>query len=152
LICKRCRITHAIIPSFSLPNRSIGTEDFERYLIEIEQGTSKYKAKKTIAQLGLSEYYPDFLDRSYNKYFVRAKALFPDSGNPQEHGLAWIRSVLGVTDNLIYTFNLYCLQNRINSIFCNRYNILDFRKKLKAKGYPHNNAPESNQNTHVDSS
>ena len=101
LRCKKCRITHAIIPSFSLPNRSIGTSDLESYLNQLEKGDSKYKAGKIFKKLGVSENYHNLLYGSACKYFTRAKAFFPETSTLEKNGLSWIRSVIGDTDNLI---------------------------------------------------
>jgi hypothetical protein len=46
VLCTHCGITHAIIPSFSLPGTSIGTEEAENYLEDRAHGASRMKAGK----------------------------------------------------------------------------------------------------------
>ena len=44
LLCTQCGITHALIPSFSLPGTSIGTAEAERYLHTRAEGVSRMNA------------------------------------------------------------------------------------------------------------
>jgi hypothetical protein len=44
VLCTQCGITHALIPSFSLPGTSIGTEEAESYLKARAEGASRMKA------------------------------------------------------------------------------------------------------------
>ena len=81
LKCMLCTITHSLIPSFSVPNRSIGTEDLEKYIKKLEDGASKYGAAKIFDSLAVSENYTIQLNKSIEQYFIRAKAFFPDTGN-----------------------------------------------------------------------
>ena len=42
--CRGCEKTHALMPAFSLPGTSIGTEEAEQYLMARHRGTSRGKA------------------------------------------------------------------------------------------------------------
>lgn len=100
----------------------------------------------------MSADYSNSLYRSFEKYVSRAKTLFPEYGEVDKSGLSWIKSILKTDTNLILKFNIFCLNNHVNSIFCNRYNILDFRQKLAIKGIPHNITFIHDQNNPIDSS
>jgi hypothetical protein len=109
------------------------------YLEALDKGTSRYKAKSVFERWALSPSFAIRLGRMYDKYFVRAKAFFPDTGTQELTGLRWLKSVIGDKAELLLRFNHFCLENQVNCIFCNRYTILDFKKKLAAKKIPHNN-------------
>jgi hypothetical protein len=50
LLCTCCGITHAIIPSFSLPGTSIGTAEAESYLHARSEGASRMSAGRYLCR------------------------------------------------------------------------------------------------------
>jgi len=150
--CKKCKATHAVIPSFSLPNTSIGTEEAEEYLLERKAGVSRKKAGKMLIKEGLSLSYLKTLDKLLSRCILHAKALFPDTGNSLLSGLNWLSSVLGPTNRPIYDMNVYCLRQGHNPVFCSRFNILEFKNRRAGKQSSHNLNPEQDFNRTIDSS
>jgi len=100
----------------------------------------------------MSQDYSIKLSKSFNKYLTIAKTFFPESGDTLKCGLAWISSILNLKENLILSFNYFCLLYQVNAVFCNRYNILDFKQKLAAKGISHNIQFMKNRNNPIGSS
>ncbi|MFX0208903.1 MAG: DUF6431 domain-containing protein [Candidatus Hodarchaeota archaeon] len=64
--CIRCGTTHAIIPSFSVPDRSVGTKEVEEYLLNREQKGRK-KAWEGNLKGKVSEKYLSFIDKAFKK-------------------------------------------------------------------------------------
>jgi hypothetical protein len=60
----------------------------------------------------------------------RMKDLLPQSGHEYLHGIDWCNYLLHQENHkhFIYKLNTFCLSNKINAVFCNRYNILQFKK------------------------
>jgi hypothetical protein len=60
------------------------------------------------------------------------KSIFPFLKEIILHGMDWIKCVLekdGISEStvgFIYQLNCYCLKRKVNAIFYNRYNILQF--------------------------
>lgn len=77
------------------------------YLLQIEKGKSKYKAGKIFTTQGLSDHYYIRFDNCIQKYYHRAKIFFPDKGNPELHGLPWLRTILSTDKDLLLKFNYY---------------------------------------------
>lgn len=137
ILCKDCGKTHALLPYDSLPGTSRDTIDYETYLKAREAGVSRQEAANVFRTRGpgvenkikdssLTKCYLTQLEKRFNACYRRGKALFPEAGDPYKHGLAWIRSVVGNISNLIVAINQYCLDNKVNCIFNNRFNILAF--------------------------
>jgi len=70
--------------------------------------------------------YSRHIDKLLTRSIDRAKALFSFKGNHYLNGNEWIESVIGKTANPVIDFNIFCLANNINCVFCNRFNILIF--------------------------
>jgi hypothetical protein len=138
LRCKHCGRTHAIIPSFSLPGTSIGIREAEEFIHRKEKGSSSYAAQKGVFGLKMHESYSYKAQSIFTKYFCRAKALFPSYGNPDSNGLGWIQSVLHQDNELLLTFNIFCLSHKVNAVFCNRVSILLFPARKQGKTSSHN--------------
>ena len=76
-ICGNCRVTHAIIPSFSLPGTSIGTQEAEVYLRHREGGQGRGRAAGVFkGETAMSLNHPPVLDRAFRVAVERAKAIF----------------------------------------------------------------------------
>ena len=150
--CEYCETTHAIIPSFSLPNTSIGTEQAEKYLINKSQKQSRRDSGIELINNGFDFQYIKNLEKLLEKCIFRAKALFPESGEQILSGLEWIYSVIGKTNRPIYEMNMYCLKNGYNAVFCSRYSILIFKNRKPGNCISHNNIPLKDKDIGIDSS
>ena len=150
--CENCKTTHAIIPSFSLPNTSIGTEKAESYLINKSQEQSRRDSGIELLNSGFDFQYIKKLEKLLEKCIFRAKALFPESGEHILSGLEWIYSVIGNTTRPIYEMNMYCLKNGYNAVFCSRYSILVFKNRKSGNCISHNNTSPQEKDIGIDSS
>jgi len=119
-------VTHALIPTFSLPGTSIGTSEAQAFLDALESGTSRYQYSKKLEHQGLSENYAQHLDRMLKVYQLRVVAFFPKLD---------CRSILKI--------NLHCLQQNINCIYCTRYNALFFKGRKTGCQFSHNIMPRN---------
>jgi len=125
--CKYCRVTHAIIPSFSLPSTSIGTREAEKYLRDRAAGRSRGEAARCLVERGLSPDYPRRLERRLEVAVNRGKALWPQEGRPELRGLAWMHSVCGAAgERPLLTMNLFALGRKVNALCFCRSSILLF--------------------------
>jgi len=96
--CRNCGRTHALMPAFSLPGTSIGTEQAEEYLLARAGGTGRTAASAELKRLGIGDRYSKQLDRMFFKAVAQAKALFAESACLQSEPMAWVQS-LGWPEN-----------------------------------------------------
>jgi hypothetical protein len=136
--CRRCRTTHALMPAFSLPGTSIGTEEAEAYLDARERGVGRGTAAKQLLALGMSPRYAKQLDRMLFVAVSRAKGLFAEAADDLLCGLAWIRSTVGVCDRPLWSLNRFCLARRYNCLCFCRASILRFPPGSASRRRSHN--------------
>lgn len=138
-ICASCGITHAIIPSFSLPGTSIGTQEAESYLQLREGGQGRGRAARVFSgEKAMSPNHPPVLDRAFRVAVDRAKAIFVGQADVRLEGSAWVDSLTGETGHPILSLNQYCLEHRVNGICLTRYCIHLFGDKGARGPVPHN--------------
>jgi hypothetical protein len=149
--CRSCGRTHAIIPSFSLPGTSIGTQQAESYLKARAAGESRSKAARCLLERGLSQDYPRLLERMLEVAVSRGKALSPLEGDPQLWGLAWMQSLYGESGRPLYRMNLFCLAHGVNCLCFSRCSILLFCRKAVQCRVSHNPGTAAAAPAHVES-
>jgi hypothetical protein len=150
-LCTYCRTTHAIIPSFSLPGTTVGTEEVEEYLELREQGVGRRRAGKMLLEKGMSETYCYSLDKTFEKAVARTKSLFEDAWDPRTEGILWIKKVTGNKKHPILSLNQFCLDNGYNAVCFSRAAIIIFRKNSMKKEFSHNVLPCAEKAGLVDS-
>jgi hypothetical protein len=139
-ICSACQVTHAVIPSFSVPGTSIGTEEAEAYITLREQRNGRRKAAKVFnGEKAMSENYPAVLDKAFRTAVDRAKAIFSGKVDERLQGTAWIEKLTGQRERPIVSLNQYCLEHQVNCICLTRFRIHLFRKNTPGSPTPHNN-------------
>ena len=117
--CRSCGMTHAVMPSFSLPGTSIGTEEAERYLVARSRGVSRGNAGKELLACGVKEGYPKALERMLEVAIRRGKALFTETADTRLSRLAWIEALCGTSGRPLFSFNRYALDHGVNALcFC----------------------------------
>ena len=136
--CRGCGVTHALLPSFSLPGTSIGTEEAERYLIARADGVARGRASAEMLSLGVGVDYPRRLERRLEVAVSRGKALFPDDGDLELQGLEWIRSLCGPVDRPLHAVNCYALARGVNGLCFCRSAILLFPRNGESGQFSHN--------------
>ena len=127
VICHACGTTHAMIPCFSVPDTSLGTQEAERSLVEREGGASRKVAGRALVQQGMEERSGRRLEKMLYTAVERGKAIWPQVTDPSLHGLAWINAVCGRAEHPILDFNRWALEHGVNAICFCRCSILFFR-------------------------
>jgi hypothetical protein len=150
--CSRCRTTHALMPSFSLPGTSQGTKETEEYLIKREQGISREKAGITLMEKGFRKTYLKEFEKMLQTSILRAKALLPNHGIHEIRGIGWIRSACNSGLFPLTSLNELCLKNGFNAVCCTRFNIHRFKQFKPGKGFSHNNDAMNRKFDRLDSS
>ena len=131
LRCRGCGRTHAVIPSWSLPNTSVGTAEVERYLTARERGDSRAVALAELRALGMHAGYGKQLERRLGVIVNRGKALWPQAGDLRLGGLAWVRAACAPRPpgTPLLSLNHFSLEHRVNAICCSRSTILLFGRR-----------------------
>jgi len=151
-ICVNCGVTHAIIPSFSLPGTSIGTQEAEAYLRLREQGQGRGRAARVFSgEKAMSPNHPAVLDHAFQVAVDRAKAIFVGEADERLEGIAWVEALTGETGHPMVSLNQYCLEHRVNGICLTRYSIHLFREKAARPPAPHNSGSAQAWRVVVDS-
>jgi hypothetical protein len=149
--CCGCRVTHAIMPSFSLPNTSIGTDEANRYLKERASGQSRARAGRCLLQRGLSGDYPRRLERMMDVAVARGKAVWLQAGRQHLQGLEWMSSVCGGHDRPLLAMNLFALQHGVNALCFCRSSILLFGRSAVHRRRSHNRGTAADEDRPIDS-
>ena len=128
LRCRGCGRTHAVIPSWSLPDTSVGSAEVERYLLARERGVSRAVALEELRARGMHAGYGKQLERRLDVIVSRGKALWPQAADPQLGGLGWIRAACAPRPAAtpLLSLNHFCLEQRVNALCCSRIAILLF--------------------------
>ena len=149
--CRTCEVTHALIPSFSLPGTSIGTAEAEAYLIARAEGVSRAKAAGALTAHGMSADYPKRLERMFAAAVQIGKALLVGMGEIDQHGLVWVSSVCGRSERPLYDLNRFGLDRRLNVLcFCRRW-LLKYRRIRVGGQSSHNSGSAVGPRASVDS-
>lgn len=136
--CRNCGITHALMPAFSLPGTSIGTEEAEEYLLARAEGTGRTTASAKLKCFGVGDRYPKQLDRMFFKAVAQAKALFAESDCLQPTPMEWVQSLVGKGARPLWSLNRYCLAHGYNcTCFC-RASIIKFSSATAGSRASHN--------------
>jgi hypothetical protein len=135
--CRGCRVTHAVMPSFSLPDTSIGTREAEEYLKGRAWGLSRAQAGRVLSERGLSSDYPRRLERMLEVAVKRGKALWAQDGEPTLLWLAWMASLCGPSLQPLLAMNRFALERGVNALCFCRSSILLFGRVWVRGGVSH---------------
>lgn len=149
--CRCCGVTHALMPSFSLPGTSIGAEEAEAYLKARNEGASRAKAATALREQGMGERYPKALERMLQTAVARGKALLAQVGDARLSGLPWIVSVCGPTSRPLYEINRVGLEYGVNGLCFCRASILQFRRDRLSDQPSHDRGSVAATNMPIDS-
>jgi hypothetical protein len=139
--CQVCGTTHAMMPCFSVPDTSLGTEEAEASLLSRSKGTSRTGAGAGLVERGMEERTGRRLEKMLDTAVARAKAIWPRAASPSLHGLAWIAAVCGRVDHPILDLNRWALADGVNAICFCRASILFF--PARQSGGAHSHKPAS---------
>jgi hypothetical protein len=137
VICHACETTHAMIPRFSVPDTSLGTEEAERSLLARAAGDSRRVAGRPLVEQGMEGRSGRRLEEMLDTAVSRAKAIWPQAAELSLQGLAWVSAVCGRAEHPILDFNRWALEQRVNAICFCRCSILFFRFCDVAERGPH---------------
>jgi hypothetical protein len=135
--CRACRTTHAMIPRFSVPGTSLGTEEAEGCLVARSQGATRSKSGGPMVEQGMEGRTGRRLEKMLATSVARAKAIWPQAAEPSLQGLAWIDAVCGRPDHPILDFNRWALGHGVNAICFCRSSILFFPPCKVGRGHSH---------------
>lgn len=135
--CRACGTTHAMIPRFSVPDTSLGTEEAEGSLVARCQGASRSQAGGLLVEQGMEGRTGRRLEKMLATAVSRGKAIWPQAAEPSLHGLAWIDAICGPTDHPILDLNRWALDHGVNAICFCRCSILFFAPRNAAGGHSH---------------
>lgn len=129
-ICRKCQVTHAIIPCFSLPGSCLGTREVEQYIDLREKGQGRVRAGKVFySAAAMNKKHLTRLDKAFQRAVDQAKAIFSGWADDRLCGTAWIESLVGRTGEPILGLNQYCLEHGVNAICLTRFSIQRFGEK-----------------------
>ena len=135
--CLSCSRTHALIPEFSLPGTSIGTEEANTYISLRKKGASQINAIYIFTTRGMSEKYGRGFELMIRTASVRAMALFPDEYHLYKH-LIKLSSPGNTPENIIQRVNQTFSQKGYNPLYFSRRNILRVRENKLGISIPLN--------------
>jgi hypothetical protein len=153
VLCTGCGITHALIPSFSLPDSSHDTEDVEKYLAARESGQTRREAGAHFLAAGLSIRVLKRIERSFGRCIRNWSAIFAMALSTR-HAFAALASVVTVEAcaGVLLAANHYALERGLNAVFASRSSILLFRTGKASVTISHNLVSPRNAPAAPDSS
>ena len=141
--CCGCRVTHALMPGFSLPGTTIGTEEAEKYLLARAAGVGRTTGSRRLRELGMDLEYPKKLDQMFVTAVARAKAIFPDVADPRLPEMEWVAAVVGSIDRPLWELNRFSLAHQYNCICFCRASIIRFKTLSAGNRSSHNKGSTS---------
>jgi hypothetical protein len=134
--CHHCGTTHALIPSFSVPDTSLGVEEAENCLIGRSNGASRTVAVHPLVAQGMEGRSGKRLEKMLGTAVERAKAIWPEAAELTLQPLAWIGATCGRTDHPILDMNRWALDHGVNAICFCRHSILFFGSGIAVSATP----------------
>ena len=150
--CRSCESTHALIPEFSLPGTSIGTEEANKYMKARARGVSQEKGSAIFTRHGLSPKYGITLEKRFCLAHQKSKALFSDT-NDQFHNPAELFILNRENgENIVLAVNSRFSCEGFNPLYFSRSNILMIRKNKLGVRLPLNPDATGTKEWSIDSS
>lgn len=149
--CRRCRKTHALIPSFSVPGTSVGMKEVESFIFRRAAGASRMEAGRHLSLQGLGEDYLRSIERRLLTGIHKAKALFPDRGDHTLSAWQWLIDVAEGSAHPVYRLNTLSTVAGWGAIFCALAAEAGRRSSKAGPGISHNIASARMSGQSVDS-
>lgn len=134
-LCPGCGVTHALIPSFSLPDSSHDTGDVEKYLAARELGRTRREAGTHFLAAGRDIRVLKRIERSFERCVRNWSAIFAMTLSTQG-AFAALADVIAVNacagekrTGVLLEANRYALERSVNAVFASRSSILFFRAR-----------------------
>ena len=158
VLCAGCGITHALIPSFSLPDSSHDTQDVEKYLAARELGHIRREAGAHFLAAGRSLRVLKRIERSFERCMRNWSTIFAVAVSARQAyaELAAVvapeLSIVAGGASVLLAANHYALKRGVNAVFASRSSILLFRARKAGVMFSHNLASPRGVPTVPDSS
>lgn len=123
-----------MIPSFSVPGRSIGTEEVDRFYSELVREMSRAKAGDVFTEKGMSGEYPRYLHKSMHTYLQRSASIAAHAG--LQRGRLFDGAMNPLVE--IEVLNRISLGCGFNAVVCARISILSYYRKSAGTNGSHN--------------
>jgi hypothetical protein len=157
-ICLVCGSTHALIPSFSLPDSSHDSDDVERYLAGRAAGRKRREAGAHLLAAGRSLRVLKGIERSFERCMRNWSAIFAMAVATRQAFETFAAVVVAKACDVeeragvLLTANLYALERGVNAVFASRSSILFFRARKAGVAISHNPVSPRNAPAAPDSS
>lgn len=157
-LCCGCGVTHALIPSFSLPNSSHDTGDVEKYLSARALGCNRREAGAHLLAAGRDIRVLKRIERSFERCMRNWSAIFAMAMAMREAFTALAAVVATAAfaaqepAGVLLAANQYALERGVNAVFASRSSILLFRSRKTGMTISHNLASPRNAPAAPDSS
>lgn len=146
--CRKCRITHAIIPEFSVPGRSCGSYQVDELYRASLTGSTRGATGKPFVIRGMGDEYPKQIVSSQSVYLQRMRAVLVEA----ELDCDRLVTPTGCARVSMSVLNRLSLAFGYNAVICSRINILSYQKKREGMGISHNMPPTDEINHILNSS
>jgi len=144
VVCTGCGITHALIPSFSLPDSSHDVQDVEKYLAARELGQTRREAGTHFLAAGRSFRVLKRIERSFARCMRNWSAIFAMAITVRQ-AFTVLSSVLAASavgveelSSVLVAANRYALERGVNAVFASRSPLLLFRAGTAGAMLSHN--------------
>jgi hypothetical protein len=128
-----------LIPEFSLPGTSIGTEEANAYMSLRSKKVSQITASRLFVSFGLSDKYGISLEKRFNLSGNKARALFPDETDVLHNPfLLFTPPHQYIKSSVVLTVNYLFLDRGYNPLYFSRNNILRIREIKQGSRFPLN--------------
>ena len=137
--CRVCLVTHALIPSFSVPQSSHDTDSVEVYLKARAAGMTRRQSGAEVLAQGYEVRVLKRLERSFARCCRNWSALFGVRLSPSAGIDAFAaHNSIDPEGPVLGTANLQALGRRVNAVFASRASILLFVNRRTGERIPHN--------------
>ena len=159
-LCPGCGVTHALIPSFSLPDSSHDSEDVETLSHRARAGANtRREAGAHFLAAGRDIRVLKRIERSFERCVRNWSAIFAMDIAAQAGAYKVLAAVVVVEARIVeepagvlLAANLYALERGVNAVFASRSSILLFRARKRVMTISHNLASPRNAPVAPDSS
>lgn len=141
-LCPYCDVTHALIPSFSLPDSSHDSGDVEKYLAARGRGDTRREAGAHLLAAGSDIRVLKRIERSFERCVRNWSAIFAVVIFARD-AFAALAAVVAVEAkkeraDVFLAANRYALKRGVNAVFASRSSILIFRASKASVMISHN--------------
>ena len=143
-LCPACGITHALIPSFSLPDSSHDSGDVERHLARRAAGRTRRQAGSHIIAAGRSLLVLKGIERSFERCMRNWSAVFAMAMSTRQAFADLSAMVVAKASgaeqaaDVLLAANHHALHRGVNAVFASRSSILLFRARKANVTISHN--------------